>query len=986
MLDVIQRCIEASTSEGGTGFRLSRIDGSHNDLERQSTIKGFNGDERIKVCLVSTGAGGTGITLTGADRVIIFDPSWNPADDMQAVDRAYRIGQTRDVIVYRMIAAGTVEEKMYEKQVFKDGLRRTIMGGSGKRKKNVRYFSRAELKQLFTLFPVGECRVLDRLEEMHGTLKDRLEAAESPTQQEVSRDGHLNFVCGLRGSYGASAHGDGLPKIAQQTGGAGAEGGGVNGGGGASQGPSIAEEEDESDVEDSEDDMRNDRGGDGRGRARRNVLQAAGLEEGGLEIDLDEPDGDDSAEDDSGRRRRGAEKGKRKGDRHLRPLRAGAGDDSDSDDEKVLAGAGGDDSMTGADASTAIELDVDSEPEMELDFGDNKGDVVDALEDDDDYGGDGVGWSPMPSGHPTANDTSVEGFGTPGSQPMSPPGSYRSWACDGAETSTSMAGSEIAPISVDPSSPVPSELGHVGEEGDSGVGTLGAPPPAASRTPPASTPLSSPYEEDGAAFASPPEETPAVQAGRERARRWACDALGLSPIASASPSSSRGGGGGGGGDDTEEDEREEDEGGRAGADADGGAGDRSLREGEFLTEGDSDASTATRLHGELETTVKEEEEDEEKEGHQPRRRKRVNEGARRVVGSDVDGQEESEDGGSEEDGGSVASATVARCSNPESPRLDESLSSRWDSPAASFASSDESRTGDLERSVAAPQTPATTAAETSATTGEQRVGSRSSGNLTPPEGGEAEAWPTCRPLSDSACSFTTPGKSDRLASPDRLVQGEAGGSSGESFGPRHSGCSGYETAESAQDIGRGDVSTLERRDDSTPDADASGNSLGAYGSPASHDAQRGEQERRGASAVDNDLEGACEKAKKDEGRCLDISEERGELVESALGPLSPVTSPCPSSPPLPASGSDSATVCAAHKAAAERASYKCLRCSCFAGAQGTEQAQVLLLAAWEQERAGDMHQAVGTCLEAIKLCDEDRELHKTIARVGSKLG
>lgn len=54
----------------------------------------------------STGAGGTGITLTGADRVVLFDPSWNPADDMQAVDRAYRIGQTKDVVVYRMIAAG----------------------------------------------------------------------------------------------------------------------------------------------------------------------------------------------------------------------------------------------------------------------------------------------------------------------------------------------------------------------------------------------------------------------------------------------------------------------------------------------------------------------------------------------------------------------------------------------------------------------------------------------------------------------------------------------------------------------------------------------------------------------------------------------------------------------------------------------------------------------------------------------------------------
>lgn len=55
--------------------------------------------------------------------MVIFDPSWNPAEDRQAVDRAYRIGQKKDVVVYRMIMAASVEEKMYEKQVFKDGLR-----------------------------------------------------------------------------------------------------------------------------------------------------------------------------------------------------------------------------------------------------------------------------------------------------------------------------------------------------------------------------------------------------------------------------------------------------------------------------------------------------------------------------------------------------------------------------------------------------------------------------------------------------------------------------------------------------------------------------------------------------------------------------------------------------------------------------------------------------------------------------------------------
>ena len=90
--------------------------------DRQGIIDEFNSQGCIDsdgpaICCLTTKACGTGITLTGADRVIIFDPSWNPAEDRQAVDRAYRIGQRKDVVVYRMILAACIEEKMYEKQV-----------------------------------------------------------------------------------------------------------------------------------------------------------------------------------------------------------------------------------------------------------------------------------------------------------------------------------------------------------------------------------------------------------------------------------------------------------------------------------------------------------------------------------------------------------------------------------------------------------------------------------------------------------------------------------------------------------------------------------------------------------------------------------------------------------------------------------------------------------------------------------------------------
>lgn len=71
--------------------------------------------------------GGVGLTITAANRVVIVDPSWNPATDAQAVDRAYRIGQKRDVVVYRLITSGTVEEKIYRRQVHKRGLANVSM-------------------------------------------------------------------------------------------------------------------------------------------------------------------------------------------------------------------------------------------------------------------------------------------------------------------------------------------------------------------------------------------------------------------------------------------------------------------------------------------------------------------------------------------------------------------------------------------------------------------------------------------------------------------------------------------------------------------------------------------------------------------------------------------------------------------------------------------------------------------------------------------
>jgi superfamily II DNA or RNA helicase len=139
MLDIIAHVLEKQN------LSFSRIDGSTKQIDRQIIIDAYNRkDTAPPICLLTTKACGYGITLTGADRVVIFDPSWNPAEDRQAVDRAYRIGQKKPVIVYRMIMGGTIEEKMYEKQVFKDGLRVVTEQGE-----SAKYFSSEETKQLF---------------------------------------------------------------------------------------------------------------------------------------------------------------------------------------------------------------------------------------------------------------------------------------------------------------------------------------------------------------------------------------------------------------------------------------------------------------------------------------------------------------------------------------------------------------------------------------------------------------------------------------------------------------------------------------------------------------------------------------------------------------------------------------------------------------------------------------------------------------------
>ncbi|XP_018648129.1 putative helicase [Schistosoma mansoni] len=109
MLDILEQFLAYH------GHRYLRLDGTTKVEQRQVLMERFNQDSQIFVFILSTRSGGLGINLTGADTVIFYDSDWNPTMDAQAQDRCHRIGQTRDVHIYRLISERTVEENILRK-------------------------------------------------------------------------------------------------------------------------------------------------------------------------------------------------------------------------------------------------------------------------------------------------------------------------------------------------------------------------------------------------------------------------------------------------------------------------------------------------------------------------------------------------------------------------------------------------------------------------------------------------------------------------------------------------------------------------------------------------------------------------------------------------------------------------------------------------------------------------------------------------------
>ncbi|CCW64212.1 unnamed protein product [Phytomonas sp. EM1] len=208
-LHIITRCINASRRKccvfsrtkrtlsmlavllQAWSISFTRVDGDvSSPSERTRAIREFNEDPQLWVCLLTTHVGGLGVSFHAASCVILMDPSWNPSADAQAVDRVHRIGQKhQDVLIFRLLTCGTVEEKVYRNQIFKSIAAKQSMQKSEEQSVEFhRYFTRIQLRNMFEIGDLDKSLTAAQLEVLHSNNVQ-------PCVKDIVKDAPL--VCAL---------------------------------------------------------------------------------------------------------------------------------------------------------------------------------------------------------------------------------------------------------------------------------------------------------------------------------------------------------------------------------------------------------------------------------------------------------------------------------------------------------------------------------------------------------------------------------------------------------------------------------------------------------------------------------------------------------------------------------------------------------------------------------------------------------------------
>ncbi|KAK8791063.1 hypothetical protein WA158_005694 [Blastocystis sp. Blastoise] len=156
VLDYVQTLLRSSLCS----HAFIRLDGTTDIQKRQEMVNNFNTQNvKARVFLLSARAGGVGLNITGASRVIMLEPAWNPAIDLQSIARSWRLGQTKTVYVYRTFCSGGIEEVVLQRQLFKKDIADLAVDHASI---NNSTFNRDELRQIFNLQPV-KCHTYELL-------------------------------------------------------------------------------------------------------------------------------------------------------------------------------------------------------------------------------------------------------------------------------------------------------------------------------------------------------------------------------------------------------------------------------------------------------------------------------------------------------------------------------------------------------------------------------------------------------------------------------------------------------------------------------------------------------------------------------------------------------------------------------------------------------------------------------------------------------